>query len=157
MTNPVPKQWGFLKWLRNDAIVYDSVENYSLSRVQPHMNPFYAAILAAYGPVHEPTEEELALEAKINRILISRRNKGVLQNSLTNVSQTADNPTHWNRLSPEIKSAMQTHYRGILRLRDHANFDGSGRIDEHIPPLPVHDVLEDQDSTPHREFAFLLP
>ena len=150
----IPVEWEFIKWSSDDAIVYIPSEGFHLFLVQTNQNPFYAAILAAHGPVHEPTDAQIAREAEITRQTSKLENKQKLRGTLRRISSSVDNPSHWNRLSPEIKSQMQTHYRELLRLRDHVDFDGSGRIDEHIPPIPTHDVLEDQDSTPHRENPF---
>ena len=152
-----PENWEFIKWgFRDSAWVYIPNEEYSFILVSSRRDPFYSIILAAHGPVHEPTDAELAREAEIVNLQINYQNKRQLQNSLNQISATADNPSHWNRLSPEIKSDVITHYRKVLALREHEDFDGSGNIYKHIPTMPIHDTLEDMDGTPHSEVHLLL-
>ena len=162
MPTVIPDNWEFIKWRGDDAIVYVPNERFRLRSIHKRANPFYAAILAAHGPIHEPTPEQLAREAEIHRAGRKVANKQALTIALRGVSNFVDNPSHWGRLSPEIKSAMQTHYRELLKVREHEDFDGANHIDsfyggDAIPAMPKHDTLEDQDSTPHREYPFLLP
>ena len=130
-----PEKWTFLSWAGNDAVlihVPEDYDPYAVRYVQRSSQPFFGIVEAAHGPYHEPTEEELARSGVLQTARIKSENKEDIKSELRKVSNSVDNPTHWNRLSPEIKSQMQTHYRELLRLRDHATFDGSGRIDEHI-------------------------
>ena len=117
--------------------------------------------IAAAFPYHPITPEQQAeIDAAIRKET-QERNKQHLFQSLRNVSQSVDNPTHWNRLSPEIKSAMQTYYRELLKIREHKDFSGAAHIHSDyggtgFPAMPIHDTLEDMDGTPHSEVHLLL-
>ena len=79
--------------------------------------------LAALFPYHPRTPEE---QARLDAMKMARthyENRTALTNALRGISGLVDNPSHWNRLAPEIKSAMQTHYREVLKIREHENFE----------------------------------
>ena len=88
---------------------------------------FFDEISAAF-PYHPITPEQQAMIDAELRARRKRKNKSAVLRGLQQVSQSVDNPSHWNRLSPEIKSATQTHYREILKLREHEDYDGDGFI-----------------------------
>ena len=143
MPNPIPENWEFIKWSNYDeAYVYIENPRYVLSLIQPRQNPFYAAILAAHGPVHEPTDAQLAREAEIKKEQIKSRNLNHIRQELGIISASLDNPSHWNRLNPELKADGLSYYRKILVLREHQVMDGSSSIYHHIPPKPNYDILE---------------
>ena len=149
-----PENWEFLRW-RDERTMEVSV-NGRATLVQSHMKPFFDIVAAAHGPYHEPTEAELERIAQRRKKVNAGRNKSYLNESLRGVSSAVDNPSFWNRLSPKIKSDMLTYFRVLLELREHPNFDGSGRIESEITPPPYHDTLEDNNSTPHREFGLII-
>ena len=158
-----PTEWEFIKWGREDtAYVFISYSNllfyqdFQLTLVQPHQNPFYAAILAAHGPVHEPTPEQLAREAEIHAGAFRVKNLQRLQQSVYRVSATADNPSHWNRLNPERKAEILTHYRSVVKLRNHEDLDKRESILNLASVLPTIDFLEDPEGSPHRETNILI-
>ena len=149
------ENWEFIRWISETSMMV--LVNGSAWVIQSNMTPFFDIVAAAHGPYHEPTEQELARLAELERERNARRNKGHLKESLQFVSHSVDNPSHWNRLSPDTKSAMLTYYRDILTLREHETFEGSGRIEEHLPTAPEYDSLANTfDSTPHRETPFLV-
>ena len=153
-----PENWEFLYWSNeNNVYVFVPADtlNQGLVVVTIRDEPFFSVVKAAH-PYHERTDAEYSRYLEIMKPVIIAENKRDLRRSINAVSQSVDNPTHWNRLAPEIKSQMQTHYREILKLREHETFS-SGNINTSMPTMPEADVLEDQDSTPHRENAFLLP
>ena len=120
MPNLTPEEWEFIKWgTYNEAYVYIENDYHSLTLVQPHQNPFYGVILAAHGPVHEPTEEELAREAVLQTKANRYRNIQGLRYLLGRFAYAVDNPSHWNRLNPERKAEYAAHYRNVVKLRNH--------------------------------------
>ena len=150
------------KYWKSPKLVVISYGNSNDGNVIHSRHRYFDEISGAF-PYHPITPEQQAVLDAEARAYRKSENRDAVLRSLHQVSQSVDNPSHWNRLSPEIKSQMQTHYREILKLRGHEDFDGDDYIapgyreDDIFPPTPEHDVLEDQDSTPHRENAFLLP
>ena len=160
MPNPIPEEWEFIKWdNRNQAFVLIPNNNYGASNyltlVQPHQNPFYAAILAAHGPVHEPTEEELAREQEIEKNRRKLQNAEWLGAITKTFASSVDNPSHWNRVNPERKAEYLAYYRNLLKLQEHEMYDGDDFIWNHYEQL-IPNVLEDMEGSPHRETNILI-
>ena len=162
MAMQIPENWEFIRWhTAKQALVWipptdDRVVN-NLTLIQPHQNPFYDVIFAAHGPIHEPTIEQMNRENQLYYSQKKYRNKIALIRSLAAISNAVDNPSHWNRLNPELKANVLGHHRKVLLLRVHQVMDGSEVITPYIPTLPEYDILDAENSTPHRETNLLIP
>ena len=92
----------FRHWRRENAM-YASYQG-DLSVIGISEGDEHYAEMAVLFPYHPITPEEQAIMDAIGKHYTHLSNKKVLLDSLNRVSDTVDNPTHWNRISPETVS-----------------------------------------------------
>ena len=110
MSMQEPAEWEFMYW-SNEYNVRVHIPTpdrpYQIVTVKHTNEPFYSIVKAAH-PYHPWTEAERARVNEVIKPIIAADNKRLLQDALRNVSGLVDNPSHWNRLSPEKNSCSRT-------------------------------------------------
>ena len=113
-----PAEWEFLYWSSPTKVIVRVIsedDGFGTYRLTADRQPFFDIVKAAH-PYHEKTEAQTEREEELLRLLVIKENGDKLLSGLRRISGSVDNPSHWNRLAPEIKSRMQTHYRELLKL-----------------------------------------